>query len=158
MNNRCAFAFPLTSFPKSSSESERVTVGQQVSQEFLGSGHLHGQDRVVNGGSCQLLFPKGGERGREEEITCRLISRTLSNRSLAPEIDVPALRLTGLILQGKGEDGISLLDGILALGIVSGEDTVDNVEGLGRGECSCRYGQQMMMIRLAAGGDGSYGS
>jgi hypothetical protein len=125
MNNRCAFAFPLTSFPKSSSERERVTVGQQVSQKFLGSGHLHGQDSVVNVGSCQLLFPKGEGRRREEEITCRLISKTLSNRSLTLEIEVPALRLTGLILQSEGEDGICLLDGLLSLGIVSGEAIVD---------------------------------
>jgi hypothetical protein len=69
------------------------------------------------------------------EFTSWLVSQTLGDGTLLPEVDVPALGLAGLVLQGEGEDGITLLDGVLALGIVRSETALDNVEGLGGGEC-----------------------
>lgn len=69
-------------------------------------------------------------------FTSWLISQTRGDFSLVSEVDVPALGLAGLILQGEGEDGIALLDGVLALSIITLESAVDELEGLGGGECS----------------------
>ena len=54
------------------------------------------------------------------------------------EIDVPACRLAGAVLQCEGEDGVALLDGVFALGRVGCEGGLDGVEGGGGGERGCR--------------------
>jgi hypothetical protein len=50
---------------------------------------------------------------------------------------VPASRLAGLVLEVECEDGLAVLDGILAVGIVAAESGVDGIEGLGRRESVC---------------------
>jgi hypothetical protein len=51
MNSLCAFAFPLTNFPKSSSDSDRVTVQERcqllVSDNAAANEWLHGQSKGV---------------------------------------------------------------------------------------------------------------
>ena len=47
--------------------------------------------------------------------TCGIFSKTLSNLSFVLEIYVPALGLTGLVLQRESEYSIALLNGILSL-------------------------------------------
>jgi hypothetical protein len=74
----------------------------------------------------------------DQDITCRLVSKTLCDLSLIFEIDMPALRLARIVLQCEGEDRISLLDGLLALGFVRAEDSVDQVESFRGGKRSCR--------------------
>lgn len=66
--------------------------------------------------------------------TSRFISKTLGDLALGLEIDVPAVGLAGLVLEGEGEDGVALLDGVLTLGVGGGEGCVDGIEGLGGGE------------------------
>jgi hypothetical protein len=45
---------------------------------------------------------------------------------------VPALGLASSVLQREGEDGVSLLDSVLLVGLASRESLVDGVES-GRG-------------------------
>lgn len=80
-------------------------------------------------------MPPAPRPSTKDGLTCRLVSQTLSDLSLGSEVQVPALGLAGLVLQGEGEDGIGLLDGVLARGF-SVESGVDHIKGLGGGECS----------------------
>lgn len=50
---------------------------------------------------------------------------------------MPAGRLAGLVLEGEGEDGLAVLDGVLAVGFAAAEGGVDGLEGLGGRECVC---------------------
>jgi hypothetical protein len=96
-------------------------------------------------------------RKREGTLTSRLVTQTLGDNSLVLEVDVPALGLAGLVLQGEGEDGASLLDGVLALSIVTGEGVVDGLEGLGGRECGCRPVVRVV-DGVIMGGRATYGS
>lgn len=58
----------------------------------------------------------------------------LADSALLLQVDVPALGLAGLVLEGEGKDGAALLDGVLAVGLAGGEGRVDLVEGSRRGE------------------------
>lgn len=49
---------------------------------------------------------------------------------------MPALRLASSILQGKGKDGIALLDGVLLV-LFAGESLSDGVESGGGRELVC---------------------
>ncbi len=71
--------------------------------------------------------------------TCWLLSETLSHLALVLEVDMPALRLSGFVLQRKCKHSVSLLDSVLAVCIGRLEGLVDSVEGLRGRECS--YGE-----------------
>lgn len=60
--------------------------------------------------------------------TCRLVSQSRADRAALLEVDVPALRFAGLVLERKGEHGVALLDGILLVGFARSEGRVDGVE------------------------------
>lgn len=67
---------------------------------------------------------------------------------------MPAVGVAGLVLEGEGEDGLALLDGVLALGVAGGEDGVDGVEGRGRGELVYLFlSVSVMRLEFASGGD-----
>ena len=66
--------------------------------------------------------------------TRRLLCQALGNSARALEVDGPALGLAGGVLEGEGEDGVALLQGILAVGLAGVEGGVDGVEGRRRGE------------------------
>jgi hypothetical protein len=59
---------------------------------------------------------------------------TLANLAFVLQVEVPAGLLTLLILQVEGDDGLSLVDGVLALGGIGLQRLVDRVEGDGCGE------------------------
>lgn len=61
--------------------------------------------------------------------TSRLLRQTLADLASVLEVDVPALLLAGRVLQRKGEDGVALLDGVFAVGII-GKSLADGIEGL----------------------------
>lgn len=61
-----------------------------------------------------------------------LVAKTLGDLALLLEVDVPAVGLTGSVLQIEGKDGIALLDGVLAVGLAGFQSIVDGVES-GRG-------------------------
>lgn len=86
MNNRWALAFPVTSLPKSSSESDRVTIrfGTLVCQ--------FGRDKT-----CFALDCGTGERGNEG-ITGWLVSNTAADGALLLQINMPTLGLAGFVL------------------------------------------------------------
>lgn len=71
---------------------------------------------------CRLTISLAASRGS-----------TLSNLALVLEVEVPSSLLTTGVLQVEGEDGLSLGEGILAVGFVGLERLVDDVEGSGRG-------------------------
>lgn len=50
---------------------------------------------------------------------------------------MPCFLLAVLVLEVEGDDGLSLFDGVLALGGVGLESGVDHVEGGGGGESVC---------------------
>ena len=50
---------------------------------------------------------------------------------------MPALGLTGLVLQGESKDGVGGLESGLASGIICLEGVVDGIESLGGWERSC---------------------
>ncbi len=69
-------------------------------------------------------------------LTSWLLAESLNNLTLVLEVDVPALSLTSLVLQGESEDGVAGLDGVLASGIIGLEGLVDDIESLGGWEGS----------------------
>lgn len=79
---------------------------------------------------------RGRQRNRRERErhTSGLVASALADDTLVLEVNVPALLLAGLVLEGEGEDGVGLLDGALALGLVALEDGVDGVERRRGGE------------------------
>lgn len=58
---------------------------------------------------------------------------------------MPALRLASLVLESEGENTVSLLNGVLALGVGAGEHAVDDVEGRGGRELG--YGSLVFATR-----------
>ena len=69
--------------------------------------------------------------------TSRLLAQALGNGARVLEVDVPAVGLAGGVLEGEGEDGVALLQGVLAVGLAGVESGVDRLEGLGGGELVC---------------------
>lgn len=57
---------------------------------------------------------------------------TLADGAGLLQVNVPALGRTGPVLEREREDGSALLDGVLAVGLVGGQDVLDGVER-GRG-------------------------
>lgn len=79
---------------------------------------------------CVLLL-------RRRKLTISLAALrggALANLALLLQIEVPALLLALAVLQVEGDDGLGLLDGILALGGIGLERLVDRVKGGGGGE------------------------
>ena len=88
-----------------------------------------------------LVFVVG--RHREDAHTIGLGAKTGADLASVLEVNVPALRLAGLVLQGEGVDALGLLNGILAIGFV-GERLADGVES-GRG------GELVYFVALVSG-------
>ena len=61
-------------------------------------------------------------------LTRGLGSRPRADGALFLEVDVPALGLPGLVLQGEGEYGIALLDGVFPVGLAGLEHGVDGLK------------------------------
>ena len=53
----------------------------------------------------------------------------LCNLALLLEINIPTFRCTGCVFQREREDGVTLLDGVLAVRVVRFQRFVDGVEG-----------------------------
>ena len=70
------------------------------------------------------------------ERTSWLLAESLADGSLLLEVDVPALGLTSLVLQGESKDSVGSLEGALAGGIIGLEGLVDGIESLGGWERS----------------------
>ncbi len=90
------------------------------------------------------------ERGKRE-LTIGLGAKTLGDLASLLEVDVPALGLTSSVLQGEGEDGVTLLDGILAVGIGGVQGLVDGIKGSGGRELvytQNTQGQQMSSYKV----------
>ena len=68
-----------------------------------------------------------------------LRSSTLANFTLLLQIKVPGFFLSFAVLKSESDDGLGLLDGVLALGSVGLEGGVDGVEGGGGGESVCSF-------------------
>lgn len=111
MNRRCAFAFPVMSFWKSSSESVSRTIGS----------FSVGADQV-----CDRIFRTSWLRGQSLEYLALLL-----------QVDVPALCIASLVLQSESVDTVASLHGILSLGIGGLENAVERVEDLRRGKGTC---------------------
>jgi len=68
---------------------------------------------------------------RDLELTISLATGgcgTLADLTLVLQVEVPALLLTLGVLQIESNNGLSLVDGILAIGLVGLESLVDHVE------------------------------
>ena len=70
-------------------------------------------------------------------LTCRLGSNTLADLARVLEVDVPAVGLASLVLEGEGEDGLSLLDGIRPVSVAGVQGLVDEIEGSRGRESVC---------------------
>lgn len=57
--------------------------------------------------------------------------KPLANLALVLEVKVPGGFFAARVLQVKGDDGLGLVEGIFAVGLVSLERLVDDVEGCG---------------------------
>lgn len=55
-------------------------------------------------------------------------SRTLANRAVVLEVEVPALLLATGVLEVEGNNHLGLADGVLALSLVGLERVADHVE------------------------------
>lgn len=76
----------------------------------------------------------------EAQLTISLAtggSGTLADLALVLQVEVPALLLALRVLQVESDDGLGLVDGILAVGVVRLESLVDHVEGGGGREGIC---------------------
>lgn len=62
---------------------------------------------------------------------------TLANSTLLLEVEVPGLFLAAGVLEVESNDGLGLVDGVLALSGVGLEGRVDHVERGGGGELVC---------------------
>jgi hypothetical protein len=58
-------------------------------------------------------------------------SSTLADLAFLLEVEVPALFLAAGVLQVESNDSLGILDGVLALGFVALEGSVDRVESRG---------------------------
>ena len=112
MNRRWALALPATREAKSASERERVTT---LISFFFFFFPFNSYDRHT----ISLLASRGS---------------TLANLADLLQVEVPALLLAAGVLDVEADDGLGLLDGILALGGIGLEGSVDRVERGGRGE------------------------
>ena len=77
--------------------------------------------------------------------TSWLLAQSLCDGTLLLEVDVPALGLTSLVLQGESEDGVGALQGALAGGIIGLEGVVNGIESLGGWEGSCGINQRLSL-------------
>ena len=128
MNSRCALALPETSLPKSSSESERVTGCTR-----------RGQLLRIN---CATK-----EKKKKRILTSRLGPRARGDGALLLEVDVPALGLPGLVLQGEGEYGIPLFNGVFTVGLAGLKHGVDGLKCFGGRKLVC--GKQGLVVRVS---------
>lgn len=91
------------------------------------------------------LLPCIPRRTRREELTVGLSTQPRGDLAGLLEVNVPALGLASLVLEGEGVDAVALLDGVLAVGVGRVEGRVDGVEGGGGRELVCglavRYGK-----------------
>lgn len=149
MNRRWALALPWTRLPKSSSERDRVTVCAGAASQYRVSLSVSNAYAGVRGGSARRLaaYARAApttttttQRGRREKglkRTGRLGAGAGGDLARLLEVDVPALGLAGLVLEGEGEDGVALLDGVLAVLGAGVEGRGDGVESDGGGELVC---------------------
>lgn len=70
----------------------------------------------------------------EDEGDGGLVAEALGDLTGVLEVEVPRSGLASLVLDGEGEDGTALLDGVLALVLRAVEDSVDGIESRGGGE------------------------
>lgn len=68
-----------------------------------------------------------GTKGGRGKLTSRLGTSAIADLASLLEVNVPALRLAGLVLQGKGKDSIALLNGGLAVSL-AGERGADGIK------------------------------
>lgn len=73
----------------------------------------------------------------QHERTSWLVAESLSNSSLLLKVDVPALSLASLVLEGESKDSVGGLQGALAGSIIGLQGIVDGIESLGGWERSC---------------------
>lgn len=69
-------------------------------------------------------------------LTVRLLAsggKTTADGTLVLEVNEPGLLLAGTVLEGEGEDGSTLLDGVLLVSRVVDHTLGDLVESLRRG-------------------------
>lgn len=77
------------------------------------------------------------KKGKKKRHTGGVLADASADCALLLEVNVPAGRLAGLVLEGEGEDGLAVLDGVLAVGFAAAQSGVDGLEGLGGRECVC---------------------
>ena len=82
---------------------------------------------------------------KRNERTSWLLAESLSDGSLLLKVDVPAIGLTSLVLQGESKDGVGSLKGTLAGGIIGLESLIDGIESLGGWERSCNGSQWLAL-------------
>ena len=80
---------------------------------------------------------RGGFHRAVEMPTGRLLRKALLDLTLLLQVDMPALRLSRLVLERETEDGATLLNRVLAVLLAARERVVDGVEGARRGELVC---------------------
>jgi hypothetical protein len=124
MKSFCALALPATRSAKVASVRLRVTAREEEMlvrcvRFFI----LHCAQ-----GASALVYPR---------LTTSLLalgSSALAESTGLLKVDVPGLLLAGRVLEVEGEDGTTLLDGVLAVSLAL-ESGRNGVEGSGGGEC-----------------------
>lgn len=122
MKRRCALALPETREAKSASERLRVTAAS-----------------LASAFDSKMM-------GRRLTISlAALRSSALADSAVLLQIQVPALLLAVGILDRERDNGLGLVDGLLARGLVALEGLVDHVERGGGGE-------SVWAVSIACGG------
>lgn len=95
-------------------------------------------------------MPGQGSAGRIIH-TSRLGREALGSLALLLQINVPALRLARLVLEGEGKDGVALLNSILPVGVAGAEGRVDGIEGGRGGKLVCARRESACKARRGRG-------
>lgn len=80
-------------------------------------------------------------------LTRGLGSRPRADGALLLKVDVPALGLPGLVLQGEGEYGIPLFNGVFTVGLAGLKHGVDGLKCFGGRKLVC--GKQGLVVRVS---------
>lgn len=122
----------------------QLGLGLRLLQDGVQLGRLHdvSLDLELPGHEQPLCVALAGDKIAkvgvgELESYVGLLAEALGNLALALQVDVPALGLSGGVLEGKGVDTVSLLDGVFLVGFAGIQGLVDGLEGSRGGELLC---------------------
>lgn len=133
----------------------QLSLGLGLLEDRLELGGLHDVTLDLELARHEEALSVGLAAGEGDEVIVRqaegdggLLAETLGDLAGVLEVEVPGSGLASLVLEGEGEDGVGLLDGVLAVGLAGGQGSVDGVESSGAGEVGCEGSKLALRVLL----------